>query len=49
MARDLIVNRHVHRVYVYALPALIVGQTVVMYSVVHNSPYWLKIANAILR
>jgi len=49
LARDLIVNRRVHPVYLYALPAFIVGQTVVMYTVVHNSPYWLKIADALLR
>jgi hypothetical protein len=49
VVRDLVVNRRVHRVYQYALPGFIVGQTVVMYTVVHNSPYWLKIANAIVR
>jgi hypothetical protein len=49
VARDLIVNRRIHRVYLYALPAFILGQTVVMYTVTHELPYWLKIANAILR
>src|SRR5450432_3340792 len=49
LLRDLIVNRRIHQVYGYALPAFIVGQTVVMYTVVHNSPYWLKIANVLLR
>jgi 4-amino-4-deoxy-L-arabinose transferase-like glycosyltransferase len=49
LLRDLIVNRRIHQVYRYALPAFIVGQTVVMYTVVHNSPYWLKIANVLLR
>ncbi len=43
VARDLIVNRHIHRVYLYALPAFILGQTVVMYMDAHNSPQWLKI------
>jgi hypothetical protein len=49
VARDLIVNKRIHRVYLYALPAFILGQTVVMYTVTHELPYWLKIANAILR
>jgi hypothetical protein len=49
VARDLIVNKRVHQVYLYALPAIILGQTVVMYTVTKELPYWLKIANAILR
>jgi uncharacterized membrane protein YeiH len=49
VVRDLIVNRRVHVVYQYALPAFIVAQTFVMYTVITNAPYWLKIANAILR
>jgi hypothetical protein len=32
VARDLIVNRRIHQVYLYGLPALILGQTVVMYT-----------------
>jgi hypothetical protein len=48
VARDMIVNGRAHRVYMYALPAFILGQTVVMYTVTHDSPYWLKIAHAIL-
>jgi len=47
--RDWIVNRQVHIVYKYALPAFIVAQTFVMYTVVTNQAYWWKIANAILR
>jgi hypothetical protein len=35
--RDWMVNRKVHLVYSYALPALIAGQTVVMYANVHKS------------
>jgi len=48
VARDLIVNRRIHRVYRYALPAFVVGQTVVMYTTVNNLPYWLKIVHAML-
>lgn len=47
--RDLIVTRRVHPVYLYALPALIVGQSFVMHLVNTSSPQWLKIADAILR
>jgi hypothetical protein len=48
IARDLIVNRSVHRVYLFALPAFILGQAVVTYIAYHNSPFWLRIAHAIL-
>jgi len=44
----MVVNRRVHRVYLYVLPAFIVGQTVVTYTVFNESAYWRKIANAIL-
>ena len=49
VVRDWIVNRRVHVVYKYALPAFIVAQTMVMYTVETKATYWLKIANAILR
>lgn len=49
VARDLIVNRRIHPVYRYVLPAFIVGQTIAVYTVVHRLPYWTKIGNAILR
>jgi hypothetical protein len=48
VVRDLMVNRTVHRVYLYALSAVIVGQIVVIYTVFHALPYWQKIAHAIL-
>jgi hypothetical protein len=48
-ARDLIVNGRIHRIYLCAIPALIVGQVVVVYTGVHHLPYWLRIADAILR
>ena len=49
VARDLIVTRRIHPVYLYALPSLIVGQFLVMHVVLTDSPQWHKIANAILR
>jgi len=48
VARDLIVDGSVHRVYRYALPALVVGQVAVMYLVMHNVRAWAKIAHALL-
>ena len=48
VVRDLIVNRNVHIVYRYALSAFIAGQVVVMYTIIHRSPYWTKLAHAIL-
>jgi hypothetical protein len=49
VVRDWIVNRRVHVVYKYALPAFVAAQTFVMFTVLTNQQYWLKIANAILR
>ncbi len=49
VVRDWIVNRRVHVVYRYALPAFVVAQTFVMFTVATSQAYWLKIANAILR
>jgi len=46
--RDWMVNRKVHPVYSYALPALIAGQAAVMYANVHKSAVWMRIAHALL-
>jgi hypothetical protein len=35
-------------VYRYALPALIVVQLFVMHTVIHESPWWMKISRGIL-
>jgi len=48
MARDLIVIRRVHQVYVYALPLLIIGQASAIFISIHKAPFWMKIAHAIL-
>ena len=48
VVRDVIVNRSIHPVYRYALPPIILGQLVVVYTVTHNLPVWLRIAHAIL-
>jgi hypothetical protein len=46
--RDLIVDRRVHKVYLTALPALIVVQAFVTFAWQYNSGWWLRIAQAII-
>ena len=48
VARDLIVSRSIHRVYCYALPPILAGQAVVMYTVTHSPTLWMKFAHAVL-
>jgi len=48
VVRDLVVNRRIHPAYLYGLPALILGQTVVLYTLIHDLPYWHKITYAIV-
>jgi hypothetical protein len=49
VVRDWVVSRRVHVVYKFALPAFVVVQTFVMFTILTNQSYWLKISNAILR
>ena len=49
VARDLIVDKRVHRVYAVGIPLSVACQWVMLYIVVNNPPYWANIANAILR
>ena len=46
--RDWIADRRIHPVYLVALPLLIAGQTIVMYTNTHDLAYWLTIAHAML-
>lgn len=48
VARDLAVNRKMHPVYAYGLPAFVVCQTLVICTVVHHSAWWLKTARIFL-
>jgi hypothetical protein len=48
VTRDLVVDRKIHRVYLFALPAFILGQCIAVYTAIHALPVWMKIANAIL-
>jgi hypothetical protein len=47
--RDLIVDRRIHKVYLYALPLLALFQTFCMQTYFHASPWWVHIASALLR
>jgi len=48
MVRDLVVDRRVHKVYLYALPPLIVGQNLAIYMWRVNPSWWRAITHAIL-
>jgi hypothetical protein len=48
VVRDLIVERRVNKVYVYALPVLIVGQAVTVYAWRMNPAWWQSITHAIM-
>jgi FtsH-binding integral membrane protein len=48
VARDLLVDRRVHKVYRYALPVLIVGQSLALYLWRHDPSWWQGITRAIL-
>jgi hypothetical protein len=46
--RDLLVSRHIHNVYLYALPLLIAGQALALYLWLGAPSWWLKLTDAIL-
>ncbi len=46
--RDMIVVRRIHPVYLYGLPAFALAQVVVLYTMLHSSPYWMKIAKSLI-
>ncbi len=48
MVRDLVVDGRIHKVYVYALPALIVGQGFTVYLWRANPAWWRAATQAIL-
>jgi hypothetical protein len=49
VARDLIVDRRIHPVYLYALPFFVIGQSIVIYTRWHELRYWLRVADFLLR
>lgn len=48
VVRDLLVERRVHKVYLYALPLLIVGQNLSIYMWRHNPSWWQGITRVIM-
>ncbi len=48
VARDLLVDRRVHKVYLYAAPLLILGQSLSVYMWRGNPAWWQGITRAIL-
>jgi len=48
VVRDLVVDRRIHKVYVYALPIFIVGQIVVVQIMTRQPAFWTRIAYAIV-
>ncbi len=48
MVRDLAVDRRINKVYLYALPVLIVGQSLSVYMWRINPAWWQSITHAIL-
>jgi hypothetical protein len=48
VARDLLVERRVHKAYLFALPLLIVGQSLALYMWRSNPSWWQGITHAIL-
>lgn len=49
IVRDLIVDRRIHKVYLYAFPLLIVVQLFCMQTYLHASPWWVRIGTVLLR
>jgi hypothetical protein len=48
VVRDLLVNRRVHTVYRYALPMLLIGQSLAVYLWLGAPSWWLRVTQAIL-
>ncbi|MHB1937375.1 MAG: hypothetical protein ACYCOR_12415 [Acidobacteriaceae bacterium] len=48
VARDLIVNRRIHVVYRYALPAMVICQIFAVQIWLHQPEWWVRVTNAIM-
>jgi hypothetical protein len=46
--RDLAVDRRIHRVYLVALPLIVVCQAIAIHAWRSGSPWWVRIAHSIL-
>ena len=49
IVRDLIVDRRIHKVYLYAFPLLIVVQIFCVQTYLHTSAWWVRVATTLLR
>lgn len=49
VVRDLLIDRRIHPVYRYAVPALAMEQFFVMFTYLHTLPWWTPIGQAMLR
>lgn len=49
MVRDWVVDKRVHKVYLYALPSLIAVQSLAVYAWRIDPKWWQGITQAILR
>jgi hypothetical protein len=48
VARDLLVDRRIHKVYLYALPCIFIAQILTIYTWRSAAPWWMAIAHSIL-
>ena len=48
VGRDLFVTKHIHPVYLYGLPLIILGQAVTMYIYLTKDPEWMVIGHRII-
>lgn len=48
VVRDLVVNRRIHKVYIVALPVLIICQMFVVHTYASASEWWLRIADSVV-
>ena len=46
--RDLIVDRRIHKVYLYAFPLFILFQTFCMQTYLHTAAWWVHIASVLV-
>jgi hypothetical protein len=48
VARDLLVDRRVHKAYLFVLPLLVVGQSLAIYMWRHDPSWWQGITHVIM-
>jgi hypothetical protein len=48
LGRDWIVNKRIHPVYLYGLPAALLGQLIALHLDLSRSPVWLAIAHRLV-